>query len=133
MILARDASAVTDGIANLVAKSLVALDQIRDGNPLALLETTRAYALEKLAESGETKAGGAATRGILFGAVHSVRNRGQRQARFDDLGLYRREIDNLRAALNWAFLRRRRWRLGVALAAADADFWVAASLIAGGL
>ena len=49
-----DAAMVTDGIANLVAKSLVALDTTRGATRWYLLETIRAYALEKLAEHGET-------------------------------------------------------------------------------
>ena len=47
-----DPSSVLDGIANLVAKSLVALD--RDtASRWYLLETIRAYALEKLDGHGE--------------------------------------------------------------------------------
>ena len=48
-----DAAMVTDGIANLVTKSLVALDTTRGAARWYLLETIRAYALEKLAEHGE--------------------------------------------------------------------------------
>jgi predicted ATPase len=43
-----DPSGVMDGIANLVIKSLVALDQRVDSARWYLLETVRAYALEKL-------------------------------------------------------------------------------------
>ena len=45
-----DAAAVTDGVTNLVSKSLVALDTPRGGTRWYLLETIRAYALEKLAK-----------------------------------------------------------------------------------
>jgi non-specific serine/threonine protein kinase len=48
-----DPSAVLEGIANLVSKSLVALDP--STGRWRLLETTRAYAIEKLSESGETE------------------------------------------------------------------------------
>ena len=47
---------------------------------------------------------------------------GQLQAALDDLGWYRREIDNLRAALNWAFASGGDAAVGVALAATGADF-----------
>ena len=47
------ASALLEQIANLVAKSLVMLDGLAPAGRWRLLETTRAYALEKLAESGE--------------------------------------------------------------------------------
>jgi predicted ATPase/DNA-binding winged helix-turn-helix (wHTH) protein len=46
---------VLDEIANLVAKSLVASDGPTPSGRWRLLETTRAYAREKLAESGETE------------------------------------------------------------------------------
>ena len=42
---------------------------------------------------------------------------------------YRTEVDNLRAALNWAFSDEGDAALGVALAATAADFWAAASLL----
>ncbi len=47
------ASMVAENIANLVAKSLLQLDRSGDHSRWRLLETTRAYALEKLAESGD--------------------------------------------------------------------------------
>jgi predicted ATPase len=46
-------SAVQEGIANLVAKSFVILNRSPSGGRWALPETIRAYALEKLVESGE--------------------------------------------------------------------------------
>ena len=49
------ASALLEQIANLVAKSLVTLDGAVPAGRWRLLETIRAYALEKLAESGETE------------------------------------------------------------------------------
>jgi predicted ATPase len=49
------ASVVLNEIANLVAKSLVTLDGSEPTGRWRLLETIRAYALEKLAESGETE------------------------------------------------------------------------------
>ena len=48
------AADLTDAIGNLVAKSLIAMEMGDEATRYRLLETTRAYALEKLAESGET-------------------------------------------------------------------------------
>ena len=45
---------VVDGVANLVAKSLVDRGFGGAGAHYRLLDTTRAYALEKLTESGES-------------------------------------------------------------------------------
>ncbi len=122
-------STVTDGIANLVEKSLVALDRAETETRWYLLETTRAYALEKLTDCGES--GPTARRHAEYClALFAPFAKGQLQAALDDLGLYRREIDNLRAALNWAFGADGDAAIGVALAAAGADFWVAVSLVA---
>ena len=44
---------IADGVANLVAKSLVTSDLTAGGGYFRLLETTRVYALAKLTESGE--------------------------------------------------------------------------------
>jgi len=49
------ASVTLDQIANLVAKSLVALDGSAPAGRWRLLETIRAYALEKLAGSGDAE------------------------------------------------------------------------------
>jgi non-specific serine/threonine protein kinase len=120
--------AITDGIANLVAKSLLALDRAETDIHWYLLETTRAYGLDKLAESGE--AGEMARRHAeycltLFAPFAAD---GQLQRALNDIGQYRREIDNLRAALNWAFTSGGDAAIGVALAAAAVDFWSAMSL-----
>jgi non-specific serine/threonine protein kinase len=48
-----DTSAVLEGIANLVEKSLVALDASAPDDRWQLYETIRAYALERLVDSGE--------------------------------------------------------------------------------
>jgi non-specific serine/threonine protein kinase len=125
-----DAPTVTDGIANLVFKSLVSLSQSETVPRWRLLETTRVYAFGKLEESGE--AGQTARRHAEFYcavfALFATEN--QLQAAIDDLGAYRREIDNFRAALNWAFSADGDAAIGVALAAAGADFLVAVSLVA---
>jgi non-specific serine/threonine protein kinase len=122
--------ATLNGIANLVDKSLVALEKSEPTGRWRLLETTRAYALERLAESREV--GQASRRQAEFYlALFSPFAAGdQLQAGLDDLGRYRREVDNLRAALNWAFSADGDAALGVELAAVVADFWTAVSLLA---
>lgn len=94
-----------------------------------LLETTRGYALEKLHESGEARR--IARRHAEFYCTLFVQfaSDGQFQAPIEDLRRYREEVDNLRAALNWAFSPAGDAALGVELAAAAADFWSAMSLL----
>jgi predicted ATPase len=57
-------SAVPEGIANLVAKSFVILNQSPSGGRWTLPETIRAYALGKLVESGEAEAARATTKNL---------------------------------------------------------------------
>ena len=123
-------STVTDGIANLVAKSLVALDRAETRTRWYLLESTRAYALEKLADSHESELTAWRHAEYFLALFAPFATEGRLQAALDDLGLYRREIDNFRTALNWAFSSGGDAGVGVALAAVGADFWVAVSLVA---
>ena len=125
-----DMSTVTDGIANLVAKSLVALDRAETETRWYLLETTRAYALEKLADSGESGVTARRHAEYCLALFAPFATEGQLQTALDDVGLYRREIDNLRAALYWAFSPGGDAAVGIDLAVAGADFWVAVSLVA---
>ena len=109
-----------DGVANLVDKSLIVPEGSEAIGRWRLLETTRAYAIEKLYESGE--AGHAARRHAEFYRKQFAEfaSEGRLQAHIEDLRIYRSEIDNLRAALNWAFSSMGDATLGVELAAAAA-------------
>jgi len=79
-----------------------------------LLDTTRAYTLERLGESGERE--GIALRHADYYRDLFERAEGESAARPTDewLADYAREIDNLRTALDWAFRRavmnRSGWR-----------------------
>ena len=121
--------AIMNTLANLVDKSLVALDDSNVAWRWRLLETTRVYALEKLHESGE--AAQAARRHAKFYYSLFVQFAGDEQfeASVEDLRRYREEVDNLRAALGWAFSPTGDAALGVELAAAAADFWSPMSLL----
>jgi predicted ATPase/DNA-binding winged helix-turn-helix (wHTH) protein len=122
-------SAIVDCVANLVRKSLVTTDV---GSPKArfrLLETTRAYALEKLTESGER--GEVAARHAKY-----YRDLFQRAAAesetlpaADWLAFYGRDIDNVRAALDWAFSPGGDPSIGVALTIASLPHWFQSSLM----
>ena len=121
-------SGVALGISNLVSKSLASLDGSEAAPRWRLLETVRAYSHEKLAESG---AYGQALRRLAEfcrGLFAPFANESELQAAIDDLGRYSREVDNLRATLNWAFSAGGDAALGVDLAATASDFWIAASL-----
>jgi predicted ATPase/DNA-binding winged helix-turn-helix (wHTH) protein len=120
---------VVDGIANLVAKSLVVLDGAAVVTRWRLLETVRAYALDKLAASGETELGArrhAEYFRDLFAPAGPIAASRPTIAR---LPLYRREIDNVRAALDWAFSPAGDPEVGVVLTAAYVPVWLHLSLM----
>jgi predicted ATPase/DNA-binding winged helix-turn-helix (wHTH) protein len=90
-------SAVLEGIANLVTKSFVVLSRSPSGDRWALPETTRAYALEKLVESGEAEA--TARRYAMFHGGLLERAGGSRfQPLIADIVGQVREVDNVRAS-----------------------------------
>jgi predicted ATPase/DNA-binding winged helix-turn-helix (wHTH) protein len=124
-----DASAVLDGIANLVAKSWVALDKSGGGARWTLLETIRAYALEKLAEHAEADIA-AQHHALYFRDLFAPQARGARSSLSDeDLARHVREIDNVRAALEWSFSSAGDQATGVDLTAAYAPVWRHLSLM----
>ena len=108
---------VIDCLSDLVAKSLVAADTTDAGTRYRLLETTRAYAQEKLSEAAETDT--IARRHALYFRELTVRCN-------DDLGkmptiiwrnAYLVELDNIRIAIDWSFGSSGDAELGIALAA----------------
>jgi len=122
-------SDVVDGLANLAAKSLVSAD-VAAGTPhYRLLETTRAYAREKLVESGEF---GEAARGH---AEHYRDRCGQAEAEWQERPAaewqaeYGTQIADVRAALDWCFSPDGNAAMGVALTAAAVPLWCQLSLI----
>jgi predicted ATPase/DNA-binding winged helix-turn-helix (wHTH) protein len=117
-----------DRLADLAAKSLVVADVGGARPRFRLLETTRAYALEKLDESGERER-------IARRHTEHYRNLFERaegeelvRPRDEWLADYAREIDNLRAALDWAYSSDGDAEIGVALTAAAAPLWMRLSL-----
>jgi predicted ATPase/DNA-binding winged helix-turn-helix (wHTH) protein len=124
-----DASAVLDGIANLVAKSWVALDKSGAAAHWTLLETIRAYALEKLVESAESD-DAQRRHAAFFRDVFAPQVPGARSSLSDvDLARRVREIDNVRAALDWSFSSAGEQAIGVDLTAAYAPVWRHLSLM----
>jgi predicted ATPase/DNA-binding winged helix-turn-helix (wHTH) protein len=118
-----DASAVLDGIANLVAKSWVALDKSGAAARWTLLETIRAYALEKLAEHAEADIA-AGHHALYFRDLFAPQARGARSSLSDEnLARHVREIDNVRAALDWSFSPAGDPAIGVDLTAVYAPIW----------
>jgi predicted ATPase/DNA-binding winged helix-turn-helix (wHTH) protein len=119
---------IENGISSLVSKSLVALDRSASTARWSLLETIRAYALEKLTACAE--AGQAARRHAEFyrdlfapGSPDS-----QLQPPGEDMQRLGREIDNVRAALDWSFSPAGDTTIGVILTAAYVPAWLHSAL-----
>jgi predicted ATPase len=125
-----DASATLDGIANLVTKSLLVLDQSAVPTRWRMLDTIRIYALEKLASHGEAEHA-ARCQAAYFRDVfaRSERGSGWRLSR-EDLSAGLREIDNVRAALDWSFSSSGDVEIGADLTAAYGAIWMSLSLMA---
>jgi predicted ATPase/DNA-binding winged helix-turn-helix (wHTH) protein len=118
-----------DRLTELVAKSLVVADVSGAKPRFRLLDTTRAYAIEKLDESGERER--IARRHAEYYHDLFERAEGEERVRSEGewLADYAREIDNLRAALAWAFSPGGDGSIGVALTAAAVPLWMRLSLI----
>src|SRR5712675_1230746 len=132
LVAADDEIAVSDvvcSLANLVTKSLVTLEA---GGAIAhhrLHETTRVYALEKLAESGEFDQ-------VARRHANYYRDLfGKAKMELDALPAptwltrYGHQIGQVRAALDWAFSPTDAAEVGVALTVAAVPLWVHLSLM----
>jgi predicted ATPase/DNA-binding winged helix-turn-helix (wHTH) protein len=116
-------------LADLVAKSLVVVDASGAQPRFRLLDTTRAYTVEKLDSSDERTA--VARRHAEYYLTLFKRAEAEAQARpmAEWIADYAGEIDNLRAALDWAFSPAGDGSLGVALTTAAVPLWLRLSLL----
>jgi predicted ATPase/DNA-binding winged helix-turn-helix (wHTH) protein len=120
---------VVDGLSNLVTKSLVVTEVKGPVARYRLLDTTRAYALEKLKDSGGHEP-------LLCRHAEYYRDLFERaevesetRPTVEWLEDYVWCIDNLRAALDWAFSSSGDATIGVALTASAVPLWMHLSLI----
>jgi predicted ATPase len=120
---------VGEGISGLVAKSLVSRDGSSSASRWRLLETIRAYALEKLAESGEADAAARLHAQFLRDLIVPPATASVLRLSIEDVARFGREIDNVRAALDWAFSPGGDASIGIGLTAAFAPVWVRLSLL----
>jgi predicted ATPase/DNA-binding winged helix-turn-helix (wHTH) protein len=119
---------VISHLASLVGKSLIVADIGGEDAYFKLLETTRGYVVRKLAQTDELER--FARRHALYyrGLFEQAEVERQRQAPAEWVETYAFEIDNLRAALDWAFSPRGDVSLGIDLTLAAASLWTHLSL-----
>jgi predicted ATPase/DNA-binding winged helix-turn-helix (wHTH) protein len=123
------AASVTEQLANLVAKSLVVTDLRGQNPPYRLLDTTRAYALEKLLGDGEYRDAARRHAEYYRGFLAQAEAESETKPQAEWLSIYGRHIDNVRASLNWAFGPDGDPQTGVALTASAVPLWVQLSLL----
>ncbi len=127
-----DETIALDDIASLVSKSFLTLDGPAFGDRWRLLETIRAYALEKLAESGEG-ARIARLHAEYFEQFMAGANLGagaRMRPGMLDIARFASEIDNVRAALDWSFSPGGDVAIGVNLTAGYAPIWLHSAQLA---
>jgi predicted ATPase len=116
-------TAVADGIASLVAKSLLGLEHAAAVSRWRLLETTRAYVQEKLLAAGES--GETARRHATYFRDVLAPVGPRDTVRGDE-----RDIDSIRLALDWSFSPVGDPRIGIGLTIGAVPLWVRLSLVA---
>ena len=124
------AGTVTEHLATLAAKSLVVVDLRANSPQYRLLDTTRVYAMEKLRAGGEYRrtARRLAEFYIELFARADAESRSMPQGEW--LAIHAPHIDNVRAALDWAFSDEGDEQIGVNLMAAAVSLWVQLSMLA---
>jgi predicted ATPase/DNA-binding winged helix-turn-helix (wHTH) protein len=118
-----DEGNVSDCIWELRSKSMIAA-RGQQGR-LRLLDTTLAFASRRLAESDEENH--CRRRHALY--FSDLFKQGAAMDMPERLRAFGVEVDNLRAALNWAFSVEGEAKIGVELAAASASTWMAMALL----
>ncbi len=110
-------SEIEEHFSALISKSLVLRDLSRPSVRFQLLDTTRAYALEKLieyGELGEIQGRHAAFYGKLFGAAMDADDGAFEEVQQEK---FSEEVHQVRSALEWAFSESGNKSLGIILAA----------------
>jgi len=117
---------VLEGIARLVAKSLIVVDEGEEMR-YRMLETVREYARQKLIESGEFTELGTRHRDWFLRYVEECEPRLRRSDQIVWLERLEADYENLHAALRWSFRRPERstddLRAGLRLVNALCQFW----------
>src|ERR1700730_7578602 len=123
-----DAVSVADSLAGLVVKSLVAADFQAGDDHYRLLDTTRAYALEKLRGAGEHREAARHHAEYFREALIQAEAESNALPQADWQRRYGRHLGNVRAGLEWAFSADGDSQIGAALTAAAVPLWVHLSL-----
>jgi predicted ATPase/DNA-binding winged helix-turn-helix (wHTH) protein len=123
-------SEVVNLLANLVVKSLVTAENGALIRHYRLLETVRAYALEKLEAAGKREPLALRHAEYYRDVFERAELENESRPTAEWLADYGWRIDNVRAALDWAFSPVGNVSIGMALTAAAVPLWMHLSLVA---
>jgi len=119
---------VFDELAGLVEKSML-IPQFRDGEmSYRLLETTRQYAMERLAASGEVHAVRAKHAGHISSLFSDTKDVWEGKASRTQIGARSGYLDDVRSALDWALGDDGNISVGKQIVAASSSLWFSLSL-----
>lgn len=124
-----DEAEAAEAVSNLLSKSLIATSPAERRLRYRLLDTTRAFAGDKLIESGEAARVARAHAEYFRDFLHdiSIKSNGMQSA--GGFLPYADHLPNVRTALTWSFSEAGDRALGVDLAAAAAQFFLELTLL----
>lgn len=114
---------------SLMDKSLLIAGESKALKRYRLLETTRAYALEKLSEQGETRSTCQRHAHYALGMLQEAGQTLDGLSPETWLALYGPEINTIRAALDWAYSPSGDLALGIELTLGGVPLWLRLSLV----
>ncbi|WP_178119766.1 winged helix-turn-helix domain-containing protein [Pseudomonas sp. RGB] len=114
---------------SLMDKSLLLAGESQLLKRYRLLETTRAYALEKLAEQGETNATAERHARYALGVLQEAGQTLDGLSPQTWVALYGPEINTVRSALDWAYSTTGNLPLGIELTLGGVPLWLRLSLV----
>ena len=120
---------IIDLLGNLVGKSLLHLDVSTSTPRYRFLETIRLYALEELADSGETDLTARRHASYFQRISEQAVANWKRQATDDWRQVHRGYVEDARAALKWAFSEHGDKEIGMRMLQNSIPFWVGFSLL----
>jgi predicted ATPase len=120
---------ITDRVLGLAAKSWIVTDMRGTEPRYRLLETTRAYALEKLTECAEVEATASRHAEFIRDLFERAKTEQATRPAAEWFAAYVSWIDDVRAALDWAFSPGGDATIGVALTVASERLWVRLTLM----
>jgi predicted ATPase/DNA-binding winged helix-turn-helix (wHTH) protein len=121
---------VADGLSALIAKSLVFKTAVPVVAEFRLLETTRAYASDRLSEGGALADVARRHAEYLLKVLDGVADEQRSKPQNEYLAAFRRRADEIHAALDWVFSSTGNHATGVALTIAAVPLWFELSQMA---